>query len=201
VTRPSGRRTQEERKAATRAAILAAARELFAERGYHGCSVDAILERAGSSKGAFYHNFNDKSAVLEALFEEFEEEVIRRAIDWTAGLTSAVEIMCVSTRRLLDWCTDPYIRQVILVDVPAVLGSKRWHAIDDRYTIAALEAVLRQGIDQGELRPMPSIRSVARLIVGASNESMVYVAHADDPEAARDDAIAAFDFLYQSLAV
>jgi AcrR family transcriptional regulator len=200
VSSDTGQRTQEERRAATRASILAAARDLFAERGYHGCAVDAILERAGSSKGAFYHHFADKAAVLEALLEEFEQESIERAVAWTAGLTSTIEIMRVTTRSFLDWCTDPYIRQVVLTDALAVLGSQRWHAIDDRYTLDALDQLLQRGVERGELRPMPSTRTMARLIVGATNELALFVAGAPDPATARDEAISAFDVLFEALA-
>ena len=101
------RRTQAQRRAATRAAILTAARELFAEHGYHGCSIDTILIRAQSSKGAFYHHFSDKAEVLEALLAEFEEEGVRRAKEWSARLTSPLEIIRVSAHNLLAWCTDP----------------------------------------------------------------------------------------------
>src|ERR1700754_4987191 len=100
------RRTQAERRAATRTAILTAARELFTEHGYHGCSIDAILLRAESSKGAFYHHFADKSAVLEALLTEFEDDGVRRAREWSAGITSPLEIIRVSAQNLLAWCTD-----------------------------------------------------------------------------------------------
>jgi len=150
------RRTQADRRAATRAAILAAARELFTEHGYHGCSIDAILNRAASSKGAFYHHFSDKAAVLEALLTDFEEEGVRRAREWSAGITSPLEIMRLSARNLLDWCTDPYIRQVVLTDALSVLGFTRWHQIDDRYTLDVLDQLLQRGIAAKEVRPLPS---------------------------------------------
>jgi AcrR family transcriptional regulator len=196
----SPRRTQEERRAATRSSIIDAARELFTEHGYNGCSVDAILERAGSSKGAFYHHFPDKSAVLEALIEEFEQEGLRRVVEWTAGITSTLEVMRAATANFLDWCTDPTIRQIVLIDALPVLGFERWHAIDDRYTLDLVEATLRRGIDRGELRPLPSVRAMARLIIGATNELALVVANAPDPAAARDDAISAFEVLFASLA-
>jgi AcrR family transcriptional regulator len=194
------RRTQAQRRAATRAAILTAARELFAEHGYHGCSIDTILGRAESSKGAFYHHFSDKAAVLEALLAEFEEEGVRRAKEWSAGLSSPLEIIRVSAHNLLAWCTDPYIRQVVLTDALSVLGFARWHQIDDRYTLDVLDWLLQRGIDLGEVRPMPSTRMTARLINAATNEAALFVANSRDAEFARVEASAGIDHLIMSIA-
>jgi len=194
------RRTQAQRRAATRAAILTAARELFAEHGYHGCSIDAILTRADSSKGAFYHHFRDKAEVLEALLTEFEEEGVRRAKQWSAGITSPLEIIRVSAHNLLAWCTDPYVRQVVLTDALSVLGFVRWHQIDDRYTLDVLDRLLQRGIEVGDVRPLPSTRMMARLINAATNEAALFVANAVDVEASRDEASAAIDHLITSIA-
>jgi AcrR family transcriptional regulator len=194
------RRTQADRRAVTRAAILAAARELFTQHGYHGCSVDTILDRAGSSKGAFYHHFSDKAAVLEALLTDFEEEGVRRAGEWSTGISSPLEIMRVSARNLLDWCTDPYIRQVVLTDALSVLGFARWHQIDDRYTLDVLDHLLQRGIAAQEVRPLPSTRMTARLIIAATNEAALFVANAVDVDTARAEALASIDFMITSIA-
>jgi AcrR family transcriptional regulator len=194
------RRTQPERRAATRAAILGAARDLFAERGYHGASLDTILDQAGSSKGAFYHHFADKAAVLEALLTEFEEEGIRRAREWTAGLSSPLEIIRVSAHNLLDWCTDPYIRQVVLTDALSVLGFTRWHQIDDRYNLDVLDGLLQHGIATGEISALPSTRMIARLLMAATNGAALFVANAEDADAARTEAGAGLDLMIASLA-
>lgn len=55
------------RREATRQRVLDAAREVFAERGVIGGTVEDICERAGFTRGAFYSNFADKEDVLEAL--------------------------------------------------------------------------------------------------------------------------------------
>jgi AcrR family transcriptional regulator len=194
------RRSQAERSIATRAAILEAARGLFAEHGYHGCSVDSILMRAESSKGAFYHHFRDKAAVLEALLAEFEEEGVRRAREWSAGIASPLETIRVSAHNLLTWCTDPYIRQVVLTDALSVLGFARWHKIDDSYTLDVLDRLLQRAIEIGEIGPMPSTRMTARLINAATNEAALFVANSADVEASRQEASAGIDHLIMSIA-
>jgi AcrR family transcriptional regulator len=54
----------------TRAALLQAALELACERGFDGCSVDAIASRASLSKGTFFHFFKSKQALLDAACEQ-----------------------------------------------------------------------------------------------------------------------------------
>ena len=48
---------------ATQQRLMDAALSLYAERGYAGTCLDAILKRASSSKGAFYHHFDSKEAL------------------------------------------------------------------------------------------------------------------------------------------
>src|SRR3974390_3403532 len=70
------RQTQAERSEATRAALLTAARELFAEHGYGGASSEAIVAAAGVSRGALQHHFVDKRSLFAAVYEEVEREVV-----------------------------------------------------------------------------------------------------------------------------
>jgi AcrR family transcriptional regulator len=58
------RLTRAEARARTRALLLEAAAEVFAQRGFAGASVDAIAERAGFSIGAVYSNFGSKEGLF-----------------------------------------------------------------------------------------------------------------------------------------
>ena len=71
-----GRR--ERTKAANRAAILDAARTVFAEQGYDGASVRDIIRRTELASGTFYNYFPDKDTIFVALIEETGEEARRR---------------------------------------------------------------------------------------------------------------------------
>jgi AcrR family transcriptional regulator len=62
--------TQRERNAETRRRLLSAAREVFAEKGYHHASVADIVKRAARAHGSFYLHYPNKEAVLRALLEE-----------------------------------------------------------------------------------------------------------------------------------
>jgi AcrR family transcriptional regulator len=72
------RMTQDERRQQTRDAVLAAAGRVFAKRGFHGASLDAIAEDAGVTRGAVYYNFADKE---ELFLELLDRRCAERAQD------------------------------------------------------------------------------------------------------------------------
>lgn len=55
----------------TRQILLDSALELFGTQGFHATSMQQIVERAGLTKGAFYHHFESKEDVLERIHDEF----------------------------------------------------------------------------------------------------------------------------------
>ncbi len=83
---PVGKR--ERTKLANRAAILTAAREVFAEMGYGAATVRDIVRGTDLAAGTFYNYFPDKEAVFRALLEESAERVRERTRAGRAGATS-----------------------------------------------------------------------------------------------------------------
>jgi AcrR family transcriptional regulator len=75
-----------------RADLLDAAERCFAERGYHETTVDAIAERAGVSKGAFYWHFDSKRDVFTALIDRVVGEVQPRWAEFGAAPTAALAL-------------------------------------------------------------------------------------------------------------
>lgn len=65
----SGRPSRAQRKEMTRELLLDAAIEVFAQKGYHGASLDDVADAAGFTKGAVYSNFTRKSDLFRALLE------------------------------------------------------------------------------------------------------------------------------------
>src|SRR5260370_30496073 len=65
--------------AATRRAVLAAARSLFGRKGYAQTSVDEIADAARVTKGAVYHHFAGKEALFRVVLAEVEAEAEARA--------------------------------------------------------------------------------------------------------------------------
>src|SRR5439155_6956963 len=119
-------RTQQDRSRATRAALVATARGLFAERGYAGVSADDIVSAAGLTRGALHHHFGDKAGLFRAVFEQLEAEI-------TAELTTALEAtddslagMAAGLGAFLDICQRPEVLRIGLTDAPTVLGWETW---------------------------------------------------------------------------
>lgn len=72
------RLTRTQSQARTRAALLQAGAEVFVERGFGRSSVEAIAQRAGFSRGAFYSNFASKEELFAELLQERVYSVYRR---------------------------------------------------------------------------------------------------------------------------
>ena len=70
-------RTQEQRRAETRRRLLDAAREVVADRGVAGASVDAVAGAADRTSGALYDHFGDKNGLIFALLDEWKEATAR----------------------------------------------------------------------------------------------------------------------------
>jgi AcrR family transcriptional regulator len=66
-------KTQQERRADTRQRLLTAARDLIAERGVAGASIDALAEAADRTSGALYAQFGNKAGLLVALLDHWKE--------------------------------------------------------------------------------------------------------------------------------
>ncbi len=69
-------RTQEERRAETRALLLGAAAELFAQKGFHATSAEAVATAADRTTGALYNHFGGKEGLLVGLLEQWIEQTI-----------------------------------------------------------------------------------------------------------------------------
>jgi len=63
------RKSQAERREETRELVLAAAARVFASRGFHATSLEAVAEEAGFSRGAVYYNFADKEELFLELLD------------------------------------------------------------------------------------------------------------------------------------
>ena len=180
----STRQTQAERTATTRAALVAAGRELFTEPGYAAVGTSELCERAGVSRGALYHHFDDKVGLFAAVCEAVEVEVSERIILRVAEAADSIDELRIGASAWLDACAEADVRRILLVDGPAVLGWAAWRDLTARYGLGLTEALLAQGVGSGTLKPLPA-RTTAHLVVGALNEAALLIADSDDPAGAR----------------
>ena len=194
------RRTQAERAAETREALIEAARPLFAAQGFAEVALETIVRSAGVTRGALYHHFADKTELFAAVFEKVEGEVAARMGEAIAASnqTDPVEVMRLGADFWLDVCSDPEVQRIVLVDAPAVLGWARWTEIGDRYNTGMVRALLTNAVETGRIPPQP-IEATVLTILGAMREATLYVARAEDHDQARKDAGAVMNRLIRAL--
>ena len=180
------RRTQADRSAATRAALIAAGRSLFAQHGFAAVGTPAIVGEAGVTRGALYHQFEDKTELFAAVFEQVEEEVMARVLAGIAAAeaTDPLAAMLAAAEAWLEIAAEPEVNRIVLVEAPAALGWDRWREIGQKYAMGATEALIAQAVSEGAIPDQP-IKPLAHVLVGALDEAALYVARADDQEAAR----------------
>lgn len=181
----NGRRTQAERTAATRGALIGAARELFGAQGYADVGTQAIVEAAGVTRGALYHQFGDKKGLFEAVFDAVEEETIGGAAQAVldAGELAPLETMLVAVDAFMEAISAPGITRITMIDAPAVLGWEGWRARGEKYGLAVIESLIAQAIAKGQMVPQPS-RPLAHVVLGMLDESALYVTRAEDRDVA-----------------
>ncbi|HEY7934919.1 MAG TPA: TetR/AcrR family transcriptional regulator [Solirubrobacteraceae bacterium] len=77
MERISPRQTQQQRRERTRTALVAAAAEVFARKGYAAARVEEIADRANLTTGALYGHFQSKHELFLAVFDEFAAQRVR----------------------------------------------------------------------------------------------------------------------------
>ena len=174
-----------EQSEATRAALLKAARKLFAERGYAAVGTEEIVQRAKVTRGALYHHFRDKKDLFRGVHEQLEAEMAEKIGGQLAagGVSDPMELLAEGARTFLDHTTGPLAR-ITLVDAPSVLGWEEWRAIDEKYGMGLVIAALHGAIEAGVIPDQP-VKPLAHLLLAALGEAGMLIANADDPEAMR----------------
>jgi AcrR family transcriptional regulator len=195
------RRTQAERSQSTRAALTAAARQLFSARGYASVGTEEIVRAAGVSRGALYHHFAGKRELFEAVYEELEAELAERiaAGALSSPSLSPLDAMRAGAEMFLRASTEPEVQRIVLLDGPSVLGWDRWREIAAEHGLGLIEATLQAAIEAGAIAEQP-VRPLAHVLMGALDEAAMLVARAEDPERMRRDVGRTVDRLLAALA-
>lgn len=193
------KRTQADRSATTQAALVAAARPLFAAKGYAAVGTDEVARAAGVTRGALYHQFAGKQELFAAVFEQVEAEI---SDEIGAGLLAdggdPAQVLHDGIDAWLAVCADPEVNRIVLIDAPAALGWERWREIGQRYGVGLVEVAVQSLMDEGVLVRQP-VRPLARVLIGALEEAALYAARAEDREAATAEVRAALVSLVDGL--
>jgi AcrR family transcriptional regulator len=113
VTATQPRRTQEERRAATRAALLDAAIRCLIEHGYEGTTTGRVCERAGLSRGAHLHHFGTRPALVAAALEELAVRRLEEIRGEVESLPAGAERVELALDAIWGWFTGPLFQASI----------------------------------------------------------------------------------------
>jgi AcrR family transcriptional regulator len=184
---PDRPRTKAGQREATTAALIAAARELFAERGYANVGTEEIVQAAGVTRGALYHHFKGgKEELFRAVLVQLSAELMQSVVAAAGATTDPFEELAVGADAFLDASMTPEVQRIMLIDGPAVLGWEVWRAIDADHGLGLLEVALQNAMDAGALMAAPA-RAIAHVLIAALDEAAMVVARADDQETARQE--------------
>jgi AcrR family transcriptional regulator len=178
------RRTQAERRAETRAALIAAGRALFTERGFAGAGREEIVERAGLTRGALYHHFASKDDLFAAVYEEVERDLCDAVIVAAAGSDDPVDGLRLGAFAFLDAAATPEVRRIVLLDGPAVLPVEVQHEIAQRYGLGLVREALRAADAAGRLVVGP-VDLLAPVLLAALHEAATSIADGRDVDGMR----------------
>ena len=191
------RRTQADRSAQTRSALLNAARALFAEKGFAATSRDEIAAGAGVTRGALYHHFESKTAVALDVVAQLETELVDRVISAALEGEGVREQLHRGSRAYMDACADPTVAR-ILVDAPAVIGVAACRALDAESCLPLLQDAFARAREEGVSVPGdPGV--AAALLLGFLNEAAGLIAATPFNRARREAVTATVDAFLSKL--
>jgi AcrR family transcriptional regulator len=175
---PGGKR--ELTKAQNRAAIVEAAREVFAELGYDAAAVRDVIRRTDLASGTFYNYFPDKEAVFRAMLDESARDVRRRLLAVRAGAHTLEEFVGDAYRAWFEFLVEDRLMFDLvqrnadtiraMVGDP-ILGAGVQELLDD----------LRAAIERGDIPPLDA-EYLAGAMVGAAFELAIRMAERSPPD-------------------
>ena len=181
-----------EHVADTRRALVRAARELFAERGYAATGTEDIVAAAHVTRGALYHHFKDKADLFRAVMAECASEMAERLVAQETARAEqeqgdAWQLLRSGFQSFLDACNDRDFQRIVLVEGPAVLGHSAWDALVEEHGYVLLAEALTEAIAEGNIEPLP-IAPLTRMLASLISEASLYIARAEDHVLARQEA-------------
>jgi AcrR family transcriptional regulator len=165
--------TNAETSEATIASLVVRARQEFGSRGYAAASVERIASEAGLTKGAIYYHFKSKKGLFEAVLRDCQRDVVTQIEARARSSADPRQAVIDGCIGFLDVVMDEELRQVVLLDAPAVLGYSHWRRIDAEFGLGSLKEGLRVWAADDHAM---DVDVVAHAISGALNDLVLFVA-------------------------
>lgn len=173
-----------------RAKLIAAARKMFAAKGFAESSMDELTGEVGLTRGALYHNFGDKKGLLGAVVAEIDGEMAASAQQAGTAAGNDWEGLLAEGAAYIAMALDPEVRRIVLLDGPAFLGDpSRWPS--QNACLQVTKQTVAKLVSEGVMKPI-DIEAAARLLSGAALNAALWVAASDEPQTILPRAIEAF---------
>lgn len=198
MTDKTAKTRREEYTEATRQALLVAGREIFTTLGYHASGIEAISRAARVTRGAFYHHFEDKKALFDALTVAMQSEAAEKVAKSARKHEKVWDRLYEGINTYLDVCLEPTYRRIVIQDAPAILGSIRFHEIEVEYPMALLKATLNALHRQGELE-FEDIDLLTRMVDAMICKVAIMLPDSKCPDVLRDQSQKLIDTLLCAL--
>ncbi|MHC4053995.1 TetR/AcrR family transcriptional regulator [Bradyrhizobium sp. 25ACV] len=183
--------------AENRAKLIRAARKAFATQGYAEASMDELTASVGLTRGALYHNFEDKKGLLGAVVAQIDSEMAERLRAIREQAPTLWQGLLAEGSAYIEMALDPEIQRIMLLDGPAVLGDpSKWPG--ENACLDITMRTIRSLIDEKVVKPL-DVEAAGRLLNGAALSAALWVAAADDPKVVLDKAVDAFRALASGL--
>ncbi len=172
--------TKAEQTLRTRRVILDRARHLFATKGYAATGTEEIISELGITRGALYHQFNDKLGVFKAVIAEAYGEITDYIRTQIQPLDDNWEQLVVGCQAFLEIAQQEELRRLVFVEAPAVLAAETL-AEFDQYGFGLLHEAIQIAVNEGKLSTIDA-EGFAHLVNGSLNELAAWVAQSNDPK-------------------
>lgn len=179
---------------ATRARLIASARQAFATQGYANTSMDDFTARAGLTRGALYHHFGDKKGLLAAVVAEIDAEMDARLQGISDQAQEPWSGFCERCRAYLRMAQDGEIQRIVLQDAPAVLGDTG----SQQQCVESLRQLLEAMMQAGVIAQAPSV-ALAQLINGSLVNTALWIARDEHPHVRLQEGLHGLELLLQGL--
>jgi hypothetical protein len=138
--------------------------------------------------------------LFTAVVNAVQADVGQRVLAAAERSPDAWESLLAGCVAFLEASLDPQVQRVMLIDAPAVLGWSHWRDLDAQYSMASLRSALAELIENGQMVALP-LDALAHLLSGAMNEAALWIAQAEEPQAALRDGETALRRLLEGLRV
>jgi AcrR family transcriptional regulator len=179
--------TPERRRQQTREHLLQAATRVFAERGFHGASLDDVAAAAGFTKGAVYSNFKSKEdlflAILESRYERAMNDLhatLETSESWETNLSDFVALVRSQFEEAgIDEWTALY--QEFCLYALRNPAARRGLAKLNRLDVESVAGIIERERKRHDIRVPETPQQAAQIVVALMNG--LFVTRAIDPEA------------------